>query len=120
VDAATAKARVDVVVFFRRAPSAEEEVPFILTNSGLRTYTLSPIPQQDWPYPTPYPSPYPEPFLKRSGFMLSTSTGTWHRLAAVDEGSLTIKIERGSPNLNGSHAVFMRGVIDVYPLGQKP
>lgn len=122
VDAAVARARVDVVIFFRRSPSFQEEIPYVVTGSG-RNYTVSKIPQDDWnaAYPsTAYPSPYPDPFLKKGGFMLDTDTGTWHRLQKVNDLTQSITLERNTRTLDGDHAVFMRGVVDVYPLGSKP
>lgn len=103
VDPLTARARVDVVIFFRRSPSLEEETPYIITGSG-RNYAVSPTTS--------------EPFLKKGGFMLDTDTGTWHRILKVNGNNITL--ERNTQTLNNHQVVFMRGVVDVYPLGSKP
>lgn len=122
LDVIEARARVDVVVFFRRSPSLDEETPYELTGSG-RNYVVSKLDQATWErvYPSvPYPSPYPDPFLKKGGFLLDTSTGEWHRLQKVNSSTFAISLERNSRTLNAHHAVFMKGVVDVYPLGSKP
>lgn len=106
LDVLSARAQVDVVVFFRRSPTVEEETPYELTGSG-RNYTVGKINGTD-----------PDPFLKKGGFMLDTNTGEWHRLQKVNQNA--ISLERNSRTLNGHHAVFMKGVVDVFPLGTKP
>lgn len=99
-------ASVDVVVFFRRSLSAEEETPFTLTHVAGRQYQLSGKPK----------------FLKKGGFLLDTNFGKWHRIQAVsDTNPPIITLERNTgASLNGNVGVFMRGVIDVYPLNRKP
>jgi hypothetical protein len=122
MDATAARARVDVVVFFRRSPTIEEETPFLLTKSG-KNYLVSKIDQDDWEdaYPSvPYPDPYPDPFLKKGGFMLDSSTGEWHRLQKANSSSSLITLEKNVRTLEAHHAVFMKGVVDVFPLGSKP
>lgn len=120
-DVAAARARVDIVVFFRRSPSAEDETPYVLSGSG-RTYTVSKIASGDWSdfYSSPYPNPYPDPFVKKGGFMLDTNTGVWHRVQKINESTQTVTLERNTSSLHGHHVVFMKGVVDVYQLGVKP
>ncbi len=99
-------ANVDVVIFFRRTPSTEEEQSFALTAVAGQ--------------PRKYQLPSLPPSLKKGGFMLDTNFGKWHRIQAIDETNFIITLERStSGSLDGNLAVFPRGVIDVYPLGQK-
>ena len=127
LDVAAARARVDVVVFFRRSPTLDEETPYQLTGSG-RNYIVNKLDQNTWDriFPPananspPYPSPYPDPFLKKGGFLLDTSTGEWHRLQKVNSNTFAITLERNARTLNAHYAVFMKGVVDVFPIGSKP
>jgi len=108
-DPAVPQALVDVVVFFRRSPSVTEETPYALTRVSGRTYEVGTAGDR--------------PFLKKGSFMLDTDTGTWHRIQDVDESAdpRRITLERNIPNdITGHRAVFMRGVVEVYPLGTKP
>ncbi len=101
-DIAYAQASVDVVIFFRRAPSALEEQVFNLTLTGTRQYQVTGT---------------GTPFLKKGGFLLDTVNGSWHRIQQVNGNVITL--ERNSA-LPLSKAIFPKGVIDVYNLGTKP
>lgn len=126
-----ARARVDVVIFFRRSPTLEEEIPYKVTLSG-QNYTVSKLTTTEWnrlypappasggPPAPPYPDPYPDPFLKRGGFMLDTTDGEWHRLQKINDSVPSITLEKSTRTLGGHYVVFMKGVVDVFPLGSKP
>lgn len=101
-------ALVDVVVFFRRSPSVEEETAYTLAGSG-RTYVVNKVNASD-----------PDAFLKKGGFMLDTRFGKWHRLSKVDDASDTITLERAVTTSLDTHEVcFMPGIVEVYELGRK-
>ncbi|MCA9072626.1 MAG: hypothetical protein KDA84_27070 [Planctomycetaceae bacterium] len=109
VDPSVPQALVDVVIFFRRAPSVEDETTFNLTFVVPRTYSVGVAGDK--------------PKIKKGSFMLDTDTGAWHRIQKVDETTdpYRITLEKNSAGSLGGHTVaFMQGVIDVYPLGSKP
>lgn len=103
-------ALVDVVVFFNRSPSLDEETAYTLTQSGnTRTYTVNKVTATD-----------PDAFLKKGGFMLDTRNGKWHRLGKVNDATDTITLERNVTTSLDTHEVcFMPGVVEVYELGRK-
>ncbi len=75
------QALVDVVIFFNRSPSIQDETPYTLTAAGnSQTYSISFTGKA--------------PYVKKGGFMLDTQTGTWHRIQKVVEatGSRTIHV----------------------------
>jgi hypothetical protein len=107
------QALVDVVIFFRRSPSAEEETTFTLENQdAMGVQNLL-----DGQYRVLGTNPY----LKKGGFLLDTDTGTWHRIQKVVKATPNpiITLERKAKSLNNHLAAFMRGVVEVYPLGTK-
>jgi hypothetical protein len=61
------------------------------------------------------------PYLKKGGFLLDTNTGTWHRIQKVAKATPNpiITLERKTQGLDMHEVVFMRGVVEVYPLGTK-
>ena len=111
----TASASVDVVIFFRRSPSLEDETLYELgddADGNRRTYIVNKITGTD-----------PNPFLKKGGYMLDTTNGKWYRVAKVDEATQTVTLEgliTSDLSMPTPHqVVFMRGVVEVYELGRK-
>lgn len=99
------QALVEVVIFFRRSPSVEDETAYVI-NGTSRTYTVAGTPN-----------------LSKGIYMLDTDTGAWHRVQKIDDsgGNPRVTLEKNTAGgLDGHTVVFMRGVIDVYPLGTKP
>lgn len=104
------QASVDVVVFFRRGYGAEDETIYSMTQTGSSNkYDV------DW-------SGGSKPFLKRGGWLLDTDNGRWYRIQEISENSSSARLtlEGNAPPVKIQNACFMRGIVDVYPIGSKP
>jgi hypothetical protein len=112
------QANVDVTVFFRRpivANSPDEQV-YVASGTG-STFTIQ------------Y-SGLAKPFAKKGGFLFDSSYAHWYRILDItnDSGSqFTVLVDSQRPQSEtiaptGSNefgAVFMRGVVDVFPIGNE-
>jgi Tfp pilus assembly protein PilV len=110
------QANIDVTVFFRRpvvAGSPDEQL-YLAQGAGSQ-FTVQ------------YGG-LPKPFLKKGGFMFDTSYAHWYRILDItnDTGTqVTVQVDSQRPQSEtiaptGSNqfgAVFMRGVVDVFPIG---
>ncbi len=113
-------ADVDIVVCFRRAfGSQDDERVYAATfTNGSADVPVS--------YSTTAGSP--KPHVQRGGFIFDADNARWYRVAGVKEpaaGSITVTLETpaivSSPAVaaGGGHAVAMKGVVDVWPVGVK-
>ena len=104
------QANVDVAVFFRRSFGSEDETVYPMQQDGsANQYRVT------W-------SSGKGPFLKRGGWLLDTDNGRWYRIQQIAEssGSAKLALEGGAPPVPIQNACFMRGIVDVYPIGTKP
>ncbi len=112
------QANVDVTVFFRRPITAnpQDEQVYVASGAGSQ-FTVQ------------Y-SGLNKPFAKKGGFLFDTSYGHWYRILDItnDNGSqFTVLVDSQRPQSEtiaptGSNqfgAVFMRGVVDVFPIGNE-
>jgi hypothetical protein len=109
-------ASVTVTIFFRRALVPADEQVFQANGSdGFQA-----------PITINYTAGQ-KPFIKKGGFMFDVTFGRWYRITNIvsDTGTvLSVLIDQPrppsdvllGPNFN---AVFMRGVVDVYPIGNE-
>ena len=109
-------ASATVTIFFRRAlVPADEQVFQASGNDGFHA-----------PFAVNYPAGQ-KPFVKKGGFMFDVTFGRWYRITDIvsDTGSvLSVLVDQPrlqtdvvvNPNFN---VVFMRGVVDVYPIGNE-
>lgn len=98
-------ANVDVVVFFRRSfDPADEQQYSGKYNKSTGVFTLQ--------------STTPRPPMKKGGFVFDLQNARWHRIQKINERTLDITLE-SAPTEFGTVVLFPRGVIDVYPLGNK-
>jgi hypothetical protein len=112
----TASWNVTVTVFFNRPLVANDEQVYQATGAdGLQT-----------PFTVNYPAGQ-KPFYKKGGFLFDCYFGRWYRILNVanDTGSqVQIYVDSSRPqsdvqtNLNFG-VLFMRGVVDEYPLALK-
>jgi hypothetical protein len=129
-DGSGATAAVDVVVFFRRSFAPAEETLYSATWQNAQVAgsggagSLGPQVTVTWTGA--------EPFYKKGSFVLDAVRGEWYRVVdvlATGTGTATLKLDRRVPAAydravqNGAvpngWAMFMRGVVDVYPIGTK-
>jgi Tfp pilus assembly protein PilV len=101
---------VDVTVFFRRPLSTEDEQIYTGAGSGTQ-FTID------------YTN-LKKPFAKKGGYLFDVSFGRWYRVVDIlnDTGTgFTVIVDRQRPTSDGAsfNAVFMRGIVDMYPLGNK-
>lgn len=99
---------VDVVVFFRRSFTTEDEKVYNATYKGTGIYTIT------------VPGGGDPPFWKKGGYLYDLNSGTWHRVQKIDTGSNQVIVENNPSYTPASTKVmFLRGVIEVYPIGNK-
>ncbi len=110
---------VDVTVFFRRSLTPDDE----------RVYAASGADGVTTPFTVQYGG-LPKPFAKKGGFLFDCYFGRWYRITDIqnDTGAqFDVYVDRARPqsdviaspgNINFG-AVFMRGIVDVYPLSPK-
>jgi hypothetical protein len=112
------QANIDVTVFFRRPIVANplDEQVYVASGTG-STFTIQ------------Y-SGLAKPFAKKGGFLFDSSYAHWYRILDItnDSGSqFTVLVDSQRPQSEtiaptGSNefgAVFMRGVVDVFPIGNE-
>ncbi len=62
------------------------------------------------------------PFLKKGNYMLETSTLKWYRIVNFDVSLGKVLLDRDirvTPGTATSTAIFMKGIVDVFPLGAR-
>lgn len=103
---------VDVVVFFRRAFGTQDEQIFenIGPAAGERQHRIDLV-----------AGARPE-FLKRGGFLLDVDNARWYRIVELEEitDAVLLTLDRRVPaGETIERAVFMRGIVDVFPIENK-
>jgi Tfp pilus assembly protein PilV len=110
-------ASVYVTIFFRRPLVAPEE----------QTYQANGTDGIITPLTVNYTAGQ-KPFVKKGGFMFDITNGRWYRITDIvsDTGTvLSVLVDQARPQTdvvaNGANfnVVFMRGVVDVYPIGNE-
>ncbi len=116
---------VDIVVLFNdgRKPESERVYPatFIAGSFGMIVKKTSGVDMDGDPA---------EPHLKRGGYVLDVENARWYRIAKFEDNTadatnstylvtLEITALENSPN-GGGGAIFLPGIVDVYPLGSVP
>jgi len=128
-------AAIDVVVFFRRPFSPEDERVYDATflagkNEAWVRFTCTRRNGQL--------NPLPEPFVKKGGFVFDVTNARWYRVVAIDKPGgaydLRLTLDRRALETAGNDtdldgtvgggeefggAVFMRGVVEVFPIGRR-
>ncbi len=109
-NADTLAVQCDVVVFYRRPFGTSDEKVYAAAPSGPRQYDVT--------YDDGQPG-----YWKRGGFLFDVDNARWYRITKVDLVSVAgpqdvaqLTLERDPP-VAISNAAFMRGVVDVYYLG---
>ena len=121
---------VDLVVFFNRSLTAEDETIYPAHFTTVVNGTQQPNQVNvDW---TASPA---KPFMKKGGYVFDAENAYWYRITQVDETSgttATLTIDRAAkdtsldvagigtastPAAPTGGAIFMRGIIEVFPLG---
>lgn len=62
------------------------------------------------------------PFLKKGSYMLETSMLKWYRIVDFNRKTGAVLLDqdiRFSPNTNVYNGIFMKGIVDVFPLGTR-
>jgi hypothetical protein len=125
------QASVSATVFFHRTLTPnDEQIYFVNPAVGppqpvANQFTVTYANTATVKYPNPVGQPPPHPFAKKGGFLFDVSYGQWYRILAVlnDNGSsqLDVILDQPRPPANSTPfgAVIMRGIVDVYPIGQK-
>lgn len=108
----------DVVIFHKRRFELEDEQLFVATQSAgnLNEVTVN------------YTNGN-KPFARKGGWMFDTEHCVWYQIANVQEGTnqLTITLETRlrdrrdgvNDNVSAVSVAFMRGIVDVFPIGTK-
>ena len=107
---------VNVVVFFNRSfADTEEQIYFAPGAAG----TLAFDPAQSVNHLTVDASTY-TPFVKKGSFVFDFDNGLWYRIQSYTQTGTNIVCTLDKPpTAGGTRAVFMRGIVDVYPLGTR-
>lgn len=107
---------VDIVVFYKRGYPPGDIVGY--TNTGaapnmvFRQNSVDVVVNWD-------PGTTAAPFLKRGSFVLDAQNGYWYRVENYVEGVGTATITLATPaRSSGRIAVFMKGIVDVFPVRQ--
>jgi hypothetical protein len=109
-------AAVTVTIFFRRALAPADEQVFPANGAdGVQA-----------PFTVTYPAGQ-KPFAKKGGFMFDVTYGRWYRITNIvsDTGTvLSLLVDQPRPQTDvllgqNFNVVFMRGVVDVYPIGNE-
>jgi hypothetical protein len=109
-------ASVWVTIFFNRALTAPDEQVYAANgNDGVNT-----------PFAVTYPAGQ-KPNVRKGAFMFDVTDGRWYRVTNIvgDTGTvLSILVDQARPQTdvqNGPNfnVVFMRGVVDVFPIGNE-
>jgi hypothetical protein len=110
-------ASVTVTIFFRRALAPADEQVFQVQPGadGFQT-----------PFTVNYPAGQ-KPFAKKGGFLFDVTDGRWYRITNIvsDTGTaLSLLVDQPRPQTDvllspSFNVVFMRGVVDVYPIGNE-
>lgn len=137
------ESEIDVAVFFNRSFKPADETEFLITlpgnvNSGMgidNNFGVAGVDDDGlngaddagelrWPGSDDNRTIMVTgtPFLKKGGYMLETSRLKWYRIVnfSVSSGSALVLLDRDlrvDPNAAGSTAIFMKGIVDVFPLG---
>lgn len=117
--ASSGQASVVVTVFFHRAQTSPDE----------QVFSVSPAAGPPPPSPNQFTVSYNlattgHPNVKKGGFLFDVSYGQWYRVTDVlndnNQSSLDVILDQPRPATNNPQfgAVFMRGIVDVYPIGQ--
>ena len=121
------RAGVDIVVFFRRSFSAEDERIYAAqsTFGGTPQRTSAFLQGSDLVY-LDYPSGT-QPHLKKGGFIFDAVNGYWYRIRDIDDdppivspatGTAKVGLQIHRPAFAGSNsAILMFGVVEVFPIG---
>lgn len=112
-------ATVELVVFFRRSFSPQDEVIYDTLPIGGAPNGFQKDSNQvqvDW-------SNRPEkPLLKKGGYVLDAQNARWYRIQDVDESGSSAVLTLEQPIIeNGNRgAILMPGIIEVFSIGSKP
>ena len=115
------KADVDVVIFDKRSFSAEDEQVYSRTTSK-PVFTSDPK-TADKAH-VQFPSDK-RPHLKKGGYVLDVAQARWYRIQGIREvdaggGKIEAELQLNQPaSGNGNAAIFLPGIVDVYPIGSK-
>lgn len=110
---ATRSAEVDVVVFFNRVPSLQDEAIWDAGGGGTKyTVKLPPIGHEK------------RPKIRKGGFLFNVDNGRWYRIEQVENDGnravrLTLSANAASAEKPIRRVIFMARVVEVYPLGTK-
>ena len=107
---------VDVVVFYKRGYAPGDVVGYINTGSApnmvFQQNSLDVV--VNW-----NPTTTAAPFMKRGSFILDAQNGYWYRIENYIEGTGAATITLATPaRSSGRIAVFMKGIVDVFPIRQ--
>lgn len=106
---------IDVVVFFRRTFSPEDERVYSWPGAATAFRAGESEVQIDYS-PTPNKPP-----LTVGSFVFDAMNCRWYRISGVTDdgaGTATLRIDRPALE-NSDAAILMRGIIDVFPIGSK-
>jgi len=111
-------ADIDIVIFFRR--------PFAVIDE--QVYTANFIYQSNQ-VTVSYPTSGLVPFFRRGSWVCDADNARWYHIQDMTDpvdngGTISVTLTLGRPAAKaspstGGHALFMRGVVDVYPIGTK-
>jgi hypothetical protein len=116
-------ANVDVAVFFRRPLSSEDERVYIVQNEISDRIVFVDYGND--------PTNPPRPFAKRGGFLFDVDNARWYRVQTLLEDKdedpddlvdtdTQVLLTLDRPTVEKiQNAIFMRNIIDVYPIGTK-
>ncbi len=107
---------VDVVVFYKRGYPPGDIVGYANTGSApnmvFQQNSLNVL--VNW-----NPATTAAPFMKRGSFVLDAQNGYWYRIENYIEGAGVATITLATPaRSSGRVAVFMKGIVDVFPIRQ--
>lgn len=128
---ASGKATIEIVIFFNRTVDHDDEFAYVAPGGG-RLFDRNPpgsdpdrrrkvkisLDAADYGGAAP-----PKPLLKKGSYVLDATNGRWYLIQDVLNESSTgavIVLDRNVIS-NGTQAVFLPGIIDVYPIkGRSP
>ena len=111
-------ADIDIVIFDKRSFAAQDEQVLTRTPSApvFKKNSLTAYVQFD---------AKKRPQLRKGSYLLNVNSAHWYRIQGVREkdaggGKIEAELQLSQPAAeDGNQAIFMRGVVDVYPIGTK-